>query len=108
MTIHRRLTNVIGFDDGPFARDRPGAPVRVIGAVCARTRLDGVISGHIRKDGADATRCLAALVLGSPFDRHIRAVLLAGITVGGFNVVPPNRRRRGHGDQPRASVSGDD
>jgi endonuclease V-like protein UPF0215 family len=87
MTIHRRLTNVIGFDDGPFARDRPGAPVCVIGAVCARTRLDGVISGHIRKDGADATRRLAALILGSPFDRHIRAVLLGGITLGGFNVV---------------------
>lgn len=85
--VPRRLTNVVGFDDGPFARDRPGSRVRVVGAVCARTRLDGVISGHVGKDGADATARLAALVSGSPFDRHIRAVLLDGITMGGFNVV---------------------
>ena len=87
MNSPRRLTNVVGFDDGPFARDRPGARVRVVGAVCARGRLDGVISGHVRKDGRDATTRLAALVLDSPFDRHIRAVLLDGITLCGFNVV---------------------
>jgi endonuclease V-like protein UPF0215 family len=87
MDVPRRLTNVVGFDDGPFARDRPGSRVRVVGAVCARTRLDGVISGHVRKDGRDATVRLAALIQSSPFDRHIRAVLLDGITFGGFNVV---------------------
>lgn len=83
----RSLSNVVGFDDGPFARDRQGARVRVVGAVCARTRLDGVISGHVRKDGRDATARLAALIQSSPFDRHIRAVLLDGVTLGGFNVV---------------------
>jgi endonuclease V-like protein UPF0215 family len=85
--VPRRLTNVVGFDDGPFARDRPGARVLLVGAVCARTRLDGVISGHVRKDGRDATARIASLVRGSPFDGHIRAVLLGGITFGGFNVV---------------------
>jgi endonuclease V-like protein UPF0215 family len=85
--VPRPLTNVVGFDDGPLARDRPGARVRVVGAVCARTRLDGVISGHVRKDGRDATARLAALIQSSPFDRHIRAVLLDGVTLGGFNVV---------------------
>jgi endonuclease V-like protein UPF0215 family len=83
----RRLTNVVGFDDGPFARDRPGARVLLVGAVCARTRLDGVVSGRIRKDGRDATARIAALVRGSPFDGHVRAVLLGGITFAGFNVV---------------------
>jgi hypothetical protein len=83
----RRLTNVVGFDDGPFARDRPGARVLLVGAVCARTRLDGVISGQVRKDGRDATARVAALVRGSQFDGHVRAVLLNGIAFGGFNVV---------------------
>jgi hypothetical protein len=83
----RRLTNVVGFDDGPFARDRPGARVLLVGAVCARTRLDGVISGHVRKDGRDAAARVAALVRGSQFDGHVRAVLLNGIAFGGFNVV---------------------
>lgn len=89
----RRLTNVVGFDDGPFDRDPPGARGRagarvlLVGAVCARTRLDGVISGHVRKDGTDATARVAALVRGSQFDGHVRAVLLNGIAFGGFNVV---------------------
>ena len=83
----RRLTNVVGFDDGPFARDRPGARVLLVGAVCARTRLDGLLAGHVRKDGRDATARIAALVRGSPFERHVRAVLLGGITFAGFNVV---------------------
>jgi len=83
----RLLTNVVGFDDGPFVRERRGVPVLLVGAVCARTRLDGVVSGRIRKDGADATARIAELVRSSQFDGHIRAVLLGGIAVGGFNVV---------------------
>jgi endonuclease V-like protein UPF0215 family len=83
----RVLTNVVGFDDGPFQRGRRGARVLLVGAVCARTRLDGVISGRITQDGRNATATLAALVRGSQFDRHVRAVLLNGIAFGGFNVV---------------------
>jgi endonuclease V-like protein UPF0215 family len=89
----RRLTNVVGFDDGPFERALPmtrgrrGARVLLVGAVCARTRLDGVVSGHVRKDGTDATARVAALVRGSQFDGHVRAVLLNWIAFGGFNVV---------------------
>jgi endonuclease V-like protein UPF0215 family len=81
------LSNVVGFDDGPFDRDRRGGDVRVVGAVCARTRLDGVLSGRVRHDGWNATARLAALVAGSAFAGHIRAVLIGGITVAGFNVV---------------------
>jgi endonuclease V-like protein UPF0215 family len=85
--VGRRLTNVVGFDDGPFLRERRGAQVLLVGAVCARTRLDGVVSGCVRKDGGDATARIAALVRGSQFDRHVRAVLVGGIAVGGFNVI---------------------
>jgi endonuclease V-like protein UPF0215 family len=83
----RPLSNVVGFDDGPFDRERRGAAVMLVGAVCARTRLDGVISGRVRKDGADATGRMEELIRGSPFDGHIRAVLLNGIAVAGFNVI---------------------
>jgi uncharacterized protein len=60
---------------------------RLVGAVCARTRLDGVLSGTIRRDGVNATRTMIDLVKKSRFAGHIRAVLLQGIAVGGFNVV---------------------
>lgn len=77
---------MIGFDDGPFAREHRGN-VLLVGAVCAGTRLDGVVSGVVRRDGADATARMIELVRRQKFAQHIRAVMLQGIAVGGFNVV---------------------
>ncbi len=78
--------NVLGFDDGPFPRDHRG-DVLLVGAVCSGTRLDGVVSGHVRRDGADATRRMVDAVRASQFGAHIRAVVLQGVAVAGFNVV---------------------
>lgn len=79
-------TNVVGFDDAPFARDFRG-DVLLVGAVCSRTRLDGVVSGRVRRDGANATEVMARVLERSQFAEHVRAVLLQGIAVAGFNVV---------------------
>lgn len=78
--------HVIGFDDAPFERPHRG-DVPVVGAVFAGTRLDGVLCGRLRRDGANATRVLAALVRGCRFYPQLHAVLLQGITFAGFNVV---------------------
>lgn len=80
------LSNVIGFDDGPFDKERHG-DVRLVGAVCARTRLDGVVSGRVRRDGVNSTSRMIELIERSQFRGHIRAVLLQGVAVAGFNVV---------------------
>jgi endonuclease V-like protein UPF0215 family len=82
----RRLSNVIGFDDAPFVREHRG-DVPLVGVVCTRTRVDGVVVGKVRRDGVDSTRRISALLRGSPFVEHVQAVLLQGIAVGGFNVV---------------------
>lgn len=84
------ITNVVGFDDAPFAHAHRG-DVRVVGAVCARTRLDGVLSGKVRRDGVNATETLISLVRGSKFREHVRAVLLQGIALAGFNVIDLRR-----------------
>lgn len=55
------ITNVVGFDDAPFEYGHRG-DVRIVGAVCARTRLDDVLSGKVRRDGVNATDALIALV----------------------------------------------
>jgi endonuclease V-like protein UPF0215 family len=75
--------NVIGFDDGPFARDHRGK-VLLVGVVCSGTRMDNVVSSRITRDGSDATRVMIDLVRTAP---HVQAVMLQGIAVGGFNVV---------------------
>ena len=84
------ITNVIGLDDAPFEHGHRG-DVRIVGAVCARTRLDGVLSGKVRRDGANATDTLIELVAGNKFREHIRAVLLQGIALAGFNVLDIHR-----------------
>jgi endonuclease V-like protein UPF0215 family len=81
--------NVIGFDDGPFPRDHRG-DVLLVGVVCSGTRIDGIVSGKIRRDGANATRVMVELVRGSQFGSHLQAIMLQGIAVGGFNVVDVN------------------
>lgn len=78
--------NVIGFDDGPFPRDHKG-DVLLVGVVCSGTRVDGIVSGRIRRDGANATRAMVDIVRASQFGTHVQAIMLQGIAVGGFNVV---------------------
>lgn len=80
------ITNVVGFDDAPFSHDHRG-DVRIVGVVCARTRMDGVVSGWVRRDGRNAADRMVELVRRSQFARHVRGVLLQGIAVAGFNVV---------------------
>jgi endonuclease V-like protein UPF0215 family len=87
------ITNVIAFDDAPFARDHRG-DVLIIGAVFSKTRLDGVVAGKVRRDGANSTSRMIAMVEHSQFAAHVRAVLLQGIAVGGFNVVDVRRLHR--------------
>jgi len=83
---NRHFSNVIGFDDAPFSRNHQG-PVKIVGAVFAAHRLDGVLVGTIEKDGGDAAQKLAVLVQTSKFDQHARLIMLQGITMGGFNVI---------------------
>jgi len=82
----RRFTHVIGFDDAPFERSHRG-DVLVVGAVYSGRKLEGVLSGKVRRDGANATRALAALVHRSRFRPHLQLILLQGIALAGFNVV---------------------
>ncbi len=80
------ITHVIGIDDAPFARSHRG-DVPIIGAVFCGLRLEGVLSAKVRRDGANATRAVAAMISGSRFGGHLQAVLLQGIAFAGFNVV---------------------
>ena len=82
----RRISHVIGFDDAPFARAHRG-DVDVIGAVYAGARLEGVLSGRLRRDGRNSTPVLVDIVQRSRFRSHVQAILLQGIAFAGFNVV---------------------
>ena len=87
------LTNVIGFDDGPFERVHRG-DVLLVGVVFCRTRLDGVLTSKVRRDGANSTTRMIESIRDSKFARHLHAVVLQGIAVAGFNVVDVHRLHR--------------
>jgi endonuclease V-like protein UPF0215 family len=84
--VKRRFSHVVGFDDAPFPREYRG-DVLVVGAVFSDLRLEGVLSGQVRRDGADATRVLVEMVSHSRFATHLQVILLQGIAVAGFNVI---------------------
>lgn len=80
------FSHTVGFDDAPFERGS-SAPVRIVGAVFAGKRLDGVLSGQVTRDGDDATAELIRLVATSRFYPQLQLIFLQGIALAGFNVV---------------------
>jgi endonuclease V-like protein UPF0215 family len=87
-----RLSHVVGFDDAPFERSHRG-DVPIVGAVYSGSRLEGVLSGKVRRDGINATAALIDLVGGSRFYPQLQAILLQGIAFAGFNVVDIHKLR---------------
>lgn len=82
----RRLSHIVGFDDAPFSRAYRG-DVLLVGAVYAATRLEGVLSTTVRRDGVNSTEKLATVVEKSRFASQLHGILLQGIAFAGFNVV---------------------
>lgn len=85
-TRNRTFSHIVGFDDFPFAREHRG-DVPVVGAIYSGMRLEGVVSGKVRRDGVNSTRVLARLVKQSKFGAHLQLVMLQGVALAGFNVV---------------------
>lgn len=81
-----RTIRAIGFDDAPFQRGQ-SHPVGLAGVICAGTRFEGMVWGHVQPDGWDATQILCQLLIGKKFLPQLHLVLLDGICVGGFNVI---------------------
>lgn len=79
-------SHVIGIDDAAFARAHRG-DVLIIGAVFSGARLDGVLSGYVRRDGRNATDVVAKMIADSRFGPQLQVVMLQGIAFAGFNVI---------------------
>lgn len=80
------ISHIAAFDDAPFPKKHRGN-VPIVGTVFAGMRLDGVLAGKVRRDGANAAREITRMVRESRFDLQIQLVMLQGIAFAGFNVV---------------------
>jgi uncharacterized protein len=83
---NKPISHVVAFDDAPFARDHRG-DVMIVGAVFAQDRLDGILRGRVRRDGANSAREIVRIVSSSRFAPQLQLVMLQGIAMAGFNVV---------------------
>lgn len=82
----RTFSHIVGFDDCPFPRGHRG-DVAIVGTVFSGLRLEGVLSGKVRRDGVNSTAELIRLTRGSRFFAHLQLIMLQGIAMAGFNVV---------------------
>ena len=83
----KKEIRILGIDDGPFDKFKKGKVI-VIGAVFrGGSWLDGILSTKITADGKDSTQKLIEMINKSKFKQQLRAILLDGIALGGFNII---------------------
>ncbi len=79
---------VIGIDDSPLIAE----DILVVGAIMRGGEwLEGVVRTYVKKDGLDATDKIAQMVSDTKHYGQIRAIMLNGITLAGFNVIDMDR-----------------
>lgn len=87
----KKEARILGIDDSPFDKFRD-KKVLVIGTFFrGGSSLDGVMTTTAAVDGKDATAKIIRMVRKSKFYTQLRAIMLNGIAVGGFNVVDIQR-----------------
>jgi len=84
------ISHVIGFDDASFQPEHRGN-VPIIGAIFSHMRLEGVVTGKVRRDGINATTRIEEIISQSRFAPQLQLILLQGIAVAGFNVIDIHR-----------------
>lgn len=86
----KREIRILGVDDMPFTFD--DERVGVVGVVMRGNHyIEGVLHTDIAVDGIDATDRLASLISSSKHAGQLRAVMVDGGALGGFNVVDGER-----------------
>lgn len=77
---------ILGVDDAPFAFKEGN--VDVIGAILrGSSYLECVLKTQVVIDGTDATASLTQMINSSRYKTQIKATLIDGVALGGFNVI---------------------
>jgi len=82
----KRQIRILGIDDAPFSFQEKYSTV--IGVVMRGGEyLECVLHSKVTIDGTEATTVCVQLVLGSRHKKQLKAIMLDGVCLGGFNVV---------------------
>ena len=83
----KKQIRVLGIDDAHFDKFKDKETL-IIGAFFRGGEfIDGIVSTRVMVDGSDSTKKITEMVKNSKFYPQIRAIMLDGIAVGGFNIV---------------------
>jgi len=80
---------IIAIDDSPFVWSQQTC--LLVGVVCRRGDVEGILSSKVAVDGRDATDRISEMVRGSRFAPQLQCIMLNSIMMGGFNVVDIQR-----------------
>ena len=80
---------LLGIDDSPFKFNE--IYTKVIGVIMrGGSYLEGVISKRLSIDGNDGTNVCIDIIKKTKHRKQLKAMLLDGVTLGGFNVIDIN------------------
>ncbi|MFH1917182.1 MAG: DUF99 family protein [Nanoarchaeota archaeon] len=83
----KKESRIIGIDDGPFDKFKDKEAL-IVGTVFRGGQyLDGILTTRVSIDGFDATYNIIQMIKKSKWKSQIRAIMLDGIAVAGFNVI---------------------
>ncbi|MFO7677131.1 MAG: DUF99 family protein [Thermoplasmatota archaeon] len=86
----KKQIRLLGIDDSPFAFTDKSTTV--IGAIMRGGQyLECVLKSEVLIDGKDATHVCIDMVTKTRFTQQLKAVLLDGASLGGFNVIDIER-----------------
>lgn len=82
----KQQLRVLGIDDSPF-KFKDERALLVGALVRVPNYLEGVLTTDVEVDGEDATDRIITMLSGSKYLDQVKAVMLDGIAVAGFNVI---------------------
>ena len=83
----KREIRILGIDDSPFEKHQKGK-VLVVGTIFRGGEwIDGILSTKVTIDGKDSTEKLISMINKCKFKTQLRAIVINGIALGGFNII---------------------
>lgn len=83
----KKEIRLLGVDDAPFDKFKDRKTLIIGVFFRGGSSMDGVLSEVVEVDGNDASNKIISMVKNSKFYPQLRAILLKGLAVGGFNMV---------------------
>jgi len=82
----KKQIRLLGIDDSPFTfKDKYGIVIGVV--MRGGDYIECILKNQVSIDGNDATFVCKQMIINSRYNKQLKAVLIDGVALGGFNIV---------------------